>query len=434
MSKKKEPETEPVNENPTAAAVPVKPPVPKAVSDLLARKLAAQAKIIKDAGASGCVGTELKAPKFYPTGLPVFDQEVLGIGGMPKGRIIEVYGPKSSGKSALAFKLAAQVQAEDPAAVVKIYDLEGCCTPAWLLSMGLDLSRTIVVPTMESPEDQAREAEEAAERAKEEAKAKAKNKDKDKQKGKGKDKEEKKKQGLKRILTAEEMGSMVQADLASGILAPSLIIIDSIAVVQSAGVMEKEFEDLNMKDNLARADFLTKFFNSLTYGFYWPPAGSDGLSKDARTVRIADTDVCLVCINHAKQRTVKVGQKTIQEWYSVGGVALDFHACLQLMVTRRGFEMGTDGKPSHQRVHVCADKNKIAPPKRDCDMLLSFKGGMEQLGTIDWCSIAITKGLAEKNGAWVVSHVLLEGGKIQGVDNFNKYIEDNEDKKKLLID
>ena len=379
MSKKVKTEESAVAETPVQKPAPAKP-----VDGLLAKKLAAQAKLMKSYNSSGCVGTELKAPEFYPTGLPVFDQEVIGIGGLPKGRLVEIYGPKSSGKTALSLHLCGAVQRQDASATIKIYDLERSCTPAWLTSMGIDLNRT----TVEKP------------------------------------------------VTAEVMGSMIQADLALGELAPNIIIIDSIAVVQTAGVMEKEFEDLTMRDNLARAAFLTEFFNSLTFGFWYPPAGSDKkLSKDAVKVSLADTPTTILCINHAKQRTKVIGGgKSIMEWYSVGGVALDFHACMQLMVTRRGFEEGTDGNVSHQKVHVCADKNKVAAPKRECEMLLSFKGGMTQIGGIDWLTVAINRGLAEKQGGWVKSHVLLKDGKIQGSDNFNKYIEAHEEVKKLLID
>ena len=45
-----------------------------------------------------------------PTGALSLDY-ALGIGGVPRGRIVEVYGPESSGKTTLALSIAAEAQA-----------------------------------------------------------------------------------------------------------------------------------------------------------------------------------------------------------------------------------------------------------------------------------------------------------------------------------
>ena len=45
-----------------------------------------------------------------PTGLASLDNHVLGCGGFPKGRIIEVYGPESSGKTTLCLRTVASAQ------------------------------------------------------------------------------------------------------------------------------------------------------------------------------------------------------------------------------------------------------------------------------------------------------------------------------------
>jgi recombination protein RecA len=45
------------------------------------------------------------------TGSPSLDL-ALGIGGLPRGRIIEIYGPESSGKTTIALSVAAQAQKE----------------------------------------------------------------------------------------------------------------------------------------------------------------------------------------------------------------------------------------------------------------------------------------------------------------------------------
>jgi len=49
-----------------------------------------------------------------PTGFPALDR-VLGIGGLPQGRVCELVGPATSGKTTLALKFLAQAQAVGPA-------------------------------------------------------------------------------------------------------------------------------------------------------------------------------------------------------------------------------------------------------------------------------------------------------------------------------
>src|SRR5687767_8523189 len=56
------------------------------------------------------LGDSRHAPiEAVPTGALSLDV-ALGIGGLPRGRIVEIYGPESSGKSTLAQHVAAQVQ------------------------------------------------------------------------------------------------------------------------------------------------------------------------------------------------------------------------------------------------------------------------------------------------------------------------------------
>ena len=52
------------------------------------------------------IGMEVKA---VPTGSLSLDM-ALGIGGVPKGRIIEIYGPESSGKTTVALHIISEVQ------------------------------------------------------------------------------------------------------------------------------------------------------------------------------------------------------------------------------------------------------------------------------------------------------------------------------------
>ena len=50
-----------------------------------------------------------QAEKVIPTGISQLD-EALGIGGIPKGRVIEIYGPEGAGKTTLALRIARQIQ------------------------------------------------------------------------------------------------------------------------------------------------------------------------------------------------------------------------------------------------------------------------------------------------------------------------------------
>src|SRR5581483_12310407 len=55
-------------------------------------------------------GRDIARIPSLPSGLPTFDEDLLGCGGVPRGRIIEIYGPESAGKTALSLHIIAQAQ------------------------------------------------------------------------------------------------------------------------------------------------------------------------------------------------------------------------------------------------------------------------------------------------------------------------------------
>ena len=66
----------------------------------------------------------------------------LGIGGVPRGRIVEVYGPESSGKTTLALHIAASAQkAGGEAAFI---DAEHALDPVYAKALGVDVDRLLV--------------------------------------------------------------------------------------------------------------------------------------------------------------------------------------------------------------------------------------------------------------------------------------------------
>lgn len=76
-----------------------------------------------------------------PTGSISLDI-ALGIGGVPRGRVIEVYGPESSGKSTLALSVAAQSQAKG--GTVAYIDAEHALDPRYAQALGVKLDDLLI--------------------------------------------------------------------------------------------------------------------------------------------------------------------------------------------------------------------------------------------------------------------------------------------------
>lgn len=86
---------------------------------------------------------ECKAMKVeaISTGSIMLDN-ALGIGGLPKGRIIEIYGPESSGKTTIALSTIAQSQKEG--GVCAFIDVEHALDPVYAKALGVDIDNLIV--------------------------------------------------------------------------------------------------------------------------------------------------------------------------------------------------------------------------------------------------------------------------------------------------
>lgn len=76
-----------------------------------------------------------------PTGALPLDV-ALGIGGVPRGRIIEIYGPESSGKTTLALQIIAEAQALG--GVVAFIDAEHALDPVYAARIGVDIDEVLI--------------------------------------------------------------------------------------------------------------------------------------------------------------------------------------------------------------------------------------------------------------------------------------------------
>ncbi len=76
-----------------------------------------------------------------PTGSLALDA-ALGVGGVPKGRIVEIYGPESSGKTTLALHILAQCQKRG--GTVAFVDAEHALDPVYASAIGVDIDSLLV--------------------------------------------------------------------------------------------------------------------------------------------------------------------------------------------------------------------------------------------------------------------------------------------------
>jgi len=76
-----------------------------------------------------------------PTGSLSLDL-ALGIGGVPKGRIIEIYGPESSGKTTVALHIVAEVQ--KTGGIAGFIDAEHALDPVYAGNIGVDINNLYI--------------------------------------------------------------------------------------------------------------------------------------------------------------------------------------------------------------------------------------------------------------------------------------------------
>jgi len=105
---------------------------------------AALAQIDKQFGKGSVMrlGDEVRAPiEVIPTGSIALDV-ALGIGGLPRGRVVEIYGPESSGKTTVA--LHAVANAQRLGGIAAFIDAEHALDPEYAAKLGVDTDALLV--------------------------------------------------------------------------------------------------------------------------------------------------------------------------------------------------------------------------------------------------------------------------------------------------
>ena len=76
-----------------------------------------------------------------PTGAMALDV-ALGVGGLPRGRVVEIYGPESSGKSTLAMHVVAEAQRNG--GICAYVDAEHAMDPVYARAIGVDIDQLLI--------------------------------------------------------------------------------------------------------------------------------------------------------------------------------------------------------------------------------------------------------------------------------------------------
>lgn len=78
----------------------------------------------------------------YSTGMMSVDYGVIGCGGIPKGRIIEIFGPPSAGKTTITLEIIADVQAQG--GIAAFVDAEHALDPNYAQALGVNVKELMV--------------------------------------------------------------------------------------------------------------------------------------------------------------------------------------------------------------------------------------------------------------------------------------------------
>lgn len=122
-----------------------KPQVERKVAEEKKKALDAVFSVIEKEYGTGSImklgNTHVASVDAIPTGCMTLDL-ALGVGGMPRGRIVEIYGPESSGKTTVALHVVAEAQKMGGEAA--FIDAEHALDPVYAQKLGVDIDNLIV--------------------------------------------------------------------------------------------------------------------------------------------------------------------------------------------------------------------------------------------------------------------------------------------------
>jgi recombination protein RecA len=299
------------------------------------------------------------------TGSPALD-DAIGIWGYPKGRLIQLAGHESSGKTLLSLMAIREWQRKAPHNWALFIDAEYTFDPEWAERLGVDLSRLRIMKTNSGAEIFERLC---GKPHKEPGKPKVK-------------------KGILDMVI--EQGGADKSGL-------GFIVLDSVAAV----VPPQEAASEVGKQNVAS---LARF-----------------LTPELRRIlpELAESQVVFLGINHLKTAIGQYGDPDT----SPGGKAWFFHCSLMLSVARIKREeckIYDDAKEQiGHRIRAKIGKNKVAPPFREAEMDIAYLSGFINRH-VEIKDLAVKYGVVKRpnNQTYVFGDL-----NVRGKDNFLKHLE-----------
>lgn len=259
----------------------------------------------------GCirVGSSVEMPTIVPTGIKRLDYSILKIGGFPLGRVIEIAGRPSAGKSSFAMNFVASAQKNGYSCAW--IDNEGqSYTTKWAKDIGADTDKLMLMDVAG--------------------------------------------------LDGDSLLERVHALIALADPPINVIVLDSIANIRAKEQTSVTISNETMYTDQSKAKLLTSFFQQLHGGFTLKEKGSGVL-------KLEDFPTCLIIVNHLKDR---ISLNGITRRESIGGEALKFAATIRLFFDRLGTDKEDR---SLARIRIHCEKHKLAVPYGNGEFLFNLK-------------------------------------------------------------